>query len=289
MRVGNFYAGLIIGFREGLEAFLIVSIILRYLSNIKRTELRKHVWTGSATGIVLSVLIGLGFIVIDNALKNIETFASLWESAASLIALVLVTAFIIWIIRHGGDMSDLVKKRAALNLTAGGLFIVALVMVAREGAEMAILTFAGQYSFLSILFGILISLALTVLINFSLVKVNLKVILNITLFYLILQAGFLLGTTIHEGLSAFKEIGYLSNGNAIFIKAFDLSGTLLDNKSGAIGLPAYVLFGWYSSPEWIQFIMQYAYTFFIFGFLMFFGRRKEKLPRRISIHKPRNI
>ena len=273
--MGNFYSGLIIGFREGLEAFLIVSIILRYLTKIKRIEFRKNVWAGAAAGILLSVLIGVGFMLLSSALNNAETFASLWESGASLVALILVTTFIIWMIRQGGDMSGMVKRRAAINLTAGGLFAVALVMVAREGAEMAILTFAGQYSFLSIILGALIALALTIAINLSLVKVNLKVIFNITLFYLILQAGFLLGYAVHEGLSAFKDLGYLSDGNAILTKAFNLSGTIMDHKTGVVGLPAYVLFGWYSRPEWIQFILQYVYTIGILGLWAITGRRNK--------------
>ena len=48
--------------------------------------------------------------------------------------------------------------------------------------------------------------------------------------------------------------------------AFDLSQTPVYIKEGVIGVPLYVTIGWYSKPEWIQFIIQYVYTFAFFGF-----------------------
>ena len=153
-----------------------------------------------------------------------------------------------------------VESDTAKNLTPMGIILISSVMVAREGVEIAIFSFAGKYNFLSIFTGILISLVISVLIYFSLLKVNIKTIFNVTLIYLILQAGFLLGYGIHEGLSALKDIGYLSKDSFIFVKAFDVSNTIFYHKEGILGLPLYVLIGWYSKPEWVQFIAQYGYT-----------------------------
>ncbi|TXT16402.1 MAG: putative Membrane protein [Erysipelotrichaceae bacterium] len=91
------------------------------------------------------------------------------------------------------------------------------------------------------------------------VKINLRILFNITLVYLILQAGFLLGYAVHEGLSALKALSVISGDNFIFTKAFDLSGTVFNHKEGVLGIPLYVLFGWYSKPEWIQLILHYGY------------------------------
>jgi high-affinity iron transporter len=96
--------------------------------------------------------------------------------------------------------------------------------------------------------------------------INLKTIFNITLIYLILQAGFLLGYGIHEGLSAMTDIGYISKDNFLLIKAFNLSKTIFYHKEGLFGLPLYVLFGRHSEPEWMQFLTQYIYTIGIFVF-----------------------
>ncbi len=138
-------------------------------------------------------------------------------------------------------------------------------MVTREGAEIAIFSFAGQYTLLSIIAGVGLASVLALLIYKSLIKVNLRTLFNLTLVYLILQAGFLFGYAIHEGLSALKALNLLNPDSWLLIKAFDLSSTVLNHKEGLVGLPLFVVFGWYSKPEWIQFILlQYGYITSLF-------------------------
>ncbi len=257
----QFLPGLIMGFREGLEAFLVVAVIIQFLSKTDAAPLKKNAYQGVFFGIVLSLLLGGLLYMVSQQIDKMSEMAKLWESGASLLALILVSTFIYWMIKNGKDMVNHVHSQVSSNLTGKGIFSVALVLVIREGAEIAIFTFAGKYTLLSILVGILGALLLTILIFKSLVKVNLKVLFSITLFYLILQSGFLLGYSIHEGLSAFKSLGMISADHWIFIKAFDLSSTIFYHKEGIIGLPLYVLFGWYSKPEIIQFVTQYLFTF----------------------------
>jgi len=262
----TFIPGLIMGFREGLEAFLIISIILQYLNLIQRTELKKNVVNGAIGGVAASLLIGGVLYWISMTIQKTDEISKIWESAASLVALGLITTFIVWMIKHGQNMVGEVQDQVKRNISKAGLFSVAFIMVVREGAEIAIFTFAGQYTFVSISVGIAAAFALSILIYNALIKVNLKVLFNMTLAYLILQAGFLLGYAVHEGLSALKVLGILDGGHFIYTKAFDFSSTLLDHKQGGLGLPLYVAFGWYSRPEWIQFILQYVYTIGLFAY-----------------------
>jgi high-affinity iron transporter len=111
--------------------------------------------------------------------------------------------------------------------------------------------------------------------------VRVDLIFRITLAYLILQAGFLLGYSIHEGLSAMKGYTLLSKDSLILNKAFNLSNTIFNHKDGFLGLPLNVLLGWYSKPEWIQFIVQYTYTIGIFTF-WFFNNRKQSKEKTVS-------
>ncbi|BCG63177.1 MAG: hypothetical protein methR_P0871 [Methyloprofundus sp.] len=104
------------------------------------------------------------------------------------------------------------------------------------------------------------------LINYSLVKVNLKTIFIITLAYLIIQAGYLLGYSLHEGLSVAKSLTWITEDSLIFNQAFNFSKTIFNHKQGVLGLPLNILFGWYSKPEWLQFIVQYTYTFLMFAY-----------------------
>lgn len=271
----EFFQGLIVGFREGLEAFLIIAIIIRYLKKTQREESLRYVWLGSSLGIVLSLLLGGLLYWIFSGLDSYDNVAKLWESGASIFALVLVTTFIIWMFKHGSNMTKEIEGKLQATFSNVGIVVLTFAMVAREGVEIAIFSFAGSYSFLAIIVGLLLSLILVVLIFFSLVKVNLKLIFNITLIYLILQAGFLLGYSIHEGLSAMKSLEYINASSPVYTKLFDLSGTVLDHKEGFLGIPMYVLFGWYSKPEIIQFVIQYTYTASLFG-LWLLHLRKNK-------------
>ena len=270
----EFFPGLIIGFREGLEAFLIIAIIIRYLIKTNRRESIKYVWRGAVLGVVISLILGLVLYLISNGINQVDSVAKLWESGASIFALILVTTFIIWMIKNGSNMTKDIEDKVAITVSSTGIMLLAFGMIAREGVEIAIFTFAGSFSIWGILIGLFISLVLVILIFFSLVKVNLKVIFNITLAYLILQAGFLLGYAIHEGLSAFKDLGYLDSSSIIYTKLFDLSGTVLNHKEGFIGIPLYVGLGWYSKPEIVQFVIQYTYTISLFVFWIKSLKRK---------------
>lgn len=258
--MSHYLPGLIMGFREGLEAFLVVAIILRCLDKLGQQALRRYVVYGVAGGVTVSVLFGGTLTALEKWLGSAGIMTKVWESGASLVALCLVTTFIFWMIKHGRDMAGHVSATVGENLSPLGILLVALVMIAREGVEIAIFAFAGQYPVAPVFAGVAAALALTVLISLALVKVNLKVLFGVTLVYLIIQAGYLFGYGIHEGLSAMKDAGYIAKNSVLLTRAFDLSKTILDHKAGLAGLPLNVLLGWYSRPEWLQLIAQYGYT-----------------------------
>ncbi|MCP4295969.1 MAG: hydrogenase [Proteobacteria bacterium] len=264
------------GFREGLEAFLLIAIMLKYISKTDQSHLKNRVLQGSVAGILISLILGMLLNMVSASLGGVETLTKVWESAASFLALGLVTMFIFWMIRHGQDFANHVEGQIEKNFSSLGLFLISLVIVGREGTEIAIFSFAGKYPFDVVFIGILASLILTLLIFYSLIKVNIALLFKITLAYLILQAGYLLGYTLHEGFSAFKGYGLISGDSIIFHKAFDVSKTIISHKDGVIGIPMHVLFGWYSKPEWIQFIVQYLYTIPIF--LFWFSDTRKKVP-----------
>ncbi|BEP28313.1 FTR1 family protein [Helicovermis profundi] len=255
-----FLPGLIMGFREGLEAFLVVAVILQLLGKIEKKELKINAIYGAIIGIIGSIVFGGTLYFVTNSIDKTSEFSKLWESLSSFIALGFIVVFIYWMIKNGSQFAKHAENKILSNLSSFGVFAVVFMMVMREGLEISLFTFAGKYDLFSIILGVSISLIFTVLIFYSLIKINIKTLFSITLLYLILQAGFLLGYSVHEGLSALKSFGLLNNDNILFTKLFNLSNTALNHKTGIIGLPLYVLFGWYSKPEVIQFILQYSFT-----------------------------
>ena len=281
--MSQFFPSFIMGFREGLEAFLLIAIIIKYISSTDQPHLKINVFQGSAAGLAISLLLGLGLNAVSSGLGGVSTMTKAWESVASLIALALVTMFIFWMIRHGSDMASHVESEVKKKFSASGLFLISLVIVAREGTEISIFSFAGKYPFSFVLLGVFASLVLTTLIFYSLVKIDIGLLFKITLGYLILQAGFLLGYALHEGFSALKGYEMISSNHFVFTKAFDVSKTVFSHKDGIIGIPLHVVFGWYSKPEWLQFIVQYSYTIMIF---LFWFHDKKKHIRSQSTQVP---
>ncbi len=266
----------IMGFREGLEAFLLIAIILQYLAKTHQETLKTKVVQGTVVGLVVSVLLGLLLNQLSASLGGVGSLTKVWESIASFAALALVSVFIVWMIRHGSDMAGHMKEQVASNLSGYGIFMISLVVIAREGTEIAIFSFAGKYPVSYVMAGVVGALLLTILIFRSMVKINLSTLFKVTLAYLILQAGFLLGYAIHEGLSSLKGYEVLSSDSLLFAKAFNLSNTVFSHKDGVVGLPLHVIFGWYSKPEWIQFSIQYCYTFAMFFYwYSFIGKNRN--------------
>lgn len=259
----DFLPGFIMGIREGLEAFLIIAIMLEFLNKTDRQKDKKHVFTGLSVGILASLVFGLILFSISRLLEGNTNIAKLWEFGASFVALVLITTFIYFMLKHRHSIVSEINNKMKISFTKKAIIGLAAIMVAREGAEIVLFIFASAdqiaYGF-GALSGVVLSLLFTFLIYKSLIKVNLKAIFNITLFYLILQAGFMLGYGVHELFSYFKAESILDSSHWYYTKLFDLSGTFLNHKEKPVGIAMYALFGWYSKPEIVQFVIQYAYT-----------------------------
>ncbi len=260
----EFLPGFIMGIREGLEAFLIIAIMLEYLNKTKRTQDKKYVFQGLGYGLIVSLLFGVVLFGISSLISNGSTnIAKLWEFGASLFALVLITTFIVFMLKNKQNIVNDIKDKMSVSLSKKAIILLTVVMIAREGAEVVLFVFASveQLSyFTGAMSGILLASVVVFLIYKSLVKINLKMIFNITLVYLILQAGFMLGYSFHELFSYFKAESILDSSHWIYTKAYDLSDTFLNHKAEPVGIFLYALVGWYSKPEIFQFVIQYGYT-----------------------------
>jgi high-affinity iron transporter len=190
--------GIVVAFREGLEAFLIIALLLQYLEKTSNRHLKLPVFAGLGSSVVFTTVIGVALAYMVKGLDNVEEFSELWETVMSLLATGLITTFIIWMIQHGRAMKQHVEAKAATNLTPWGIALVAFVLVAREGLEIVLFMFAGQYAPLAIGIGLVLAVIAAVIVAFSLFKIPLTYIFQLTLIYLIFQAGALLGSGVEE-------------------------------------------------------------------------------------------
>ncbi|MDH2426486.1 iron uptake transporter permease EfeU [Sphaerisporangium sp. TRM90804] len=220
------FASYLIGLREGLEATLVVSILVAFLVKSDRRDRLPYVWGGVAAAVALSV--GFGALLTFTAARLGFQQQELFEAVASILATAFVTYMIFWMRGAARRLSGELRARLgeALNLGAPAVVVMAFLAVAREGLETALLFFAaaqGATASTAPLLGILLGLATSVVLGWALYASALRI--NLTRFFtwtglmLILVAGGILKYGVHD----LVEAGLVT---VLTTPAFDLSGAL---------------------------------------------------------------
>lgn len=265
MDFGFLTSGLLTGLREGVEAALIVSIILAYLAKTGNQRHFGRIWIGTASAIAVSVAVG---VVLFVTIGGFEAPAEqIFEGFAMLLAATVVTWMLFWMRRTSANIKGELHASVDRALVDGGIFglaVLAFTAVIREGIETALFlmgqaTAAGTQA-TSTLVGALIGLAIAVAIGWGLYRgarvINLRTFFTWTGIGLIFIAAGLLSHGVHE----FIEAGWITVGTGT---AFDISGILPhEPEAGALGVVGSILralVGYSSTPEWITFIAWLGY------------------------------
>lgn len=162
-------ATFLIGLREGLEAALVVGILVAYLRRLGRRDALPKLWAGVGLAIVLAL--GIGAVLTFGAYELTFTAQELIGGGLSLLAVAMVTWMIFWMQRAGRTMKATLEGGVDRALTAGGLWAlvaIGFVSVAREGIETTLLLWSMVQSFgdaPTAILGALLGLAAAVLIG----------------------------------------------------------------------------------------------------------------------------
>ncbi len=138
-------SALLIALREGVEASLVVGIILVYLSRTSRQHLTRFVWYGVAAAAALSLAVAI-------ALERWRISEDGFEGLMLLVAAIFVVTMIVWMNRVARHLKkDIEAKVKAYAEKAGsaagwGIFLFVFLMVLREGAELALILRAVELS-----------------------------------------------------------------------------------------------------------------------------------------------
>jgi FTR1 family protein len=138
-------AAFLIALREGVEASLVVGIILVYLARTGRSQLSRFVWAGVAVAGALSLAVAI-------ALERWQISEDGFEGLILLLAAVFVISMIIWMNRVARHLrKDIEQKIENYAVRAGsaagwGIFLFVFLMVVREGAELALILRAVELS-----------------------------------------------------------------------------------------------------------------------------------------------
>jgi high-affinity iron transporter len=193
----------LIALREGVEASLVVGIILVYLSRTGRAHLARFVWFGVAAAASLSLAIAI-------ALQNWHINEDGFEGLLMLVAAFFVITMVVWMNRVARHLKkDIEQKVEAYAARAGqaagwGIFLFVFLMVVREGAELALILRAVELSSagLQTWIGTVVGIAAAVAVGLFFFKGTLRVPLHrffaVTSGILMLVAFQLALTGMHE-------------------------------------------------------------------------------------------
>lgn len=197
-----FLAALLIGLREGLEAALIVSILIAYARKLGRDDLRRRIWFGVVAAVVLSAAIGAVFTFGRSRL----TFKAqeIIGGSMSLLAVAMITAMVVWMVNTGPKLKKTLEDgvdSAVMTGSGTALTVLAFVSVAREGIETTLILW-GWTDTATALLGALIGIGLAVILGWGLFKGILRIDLGRFFTwsgaFLLVVAGGILAYGIHD-------------------------------------------------------------------------------------------
>jgi len=264
----------LIGLREGLEAALVVVILVAFLVKTERRWALRHVWTGVAAAVALSVAIG-AVLTYGTRQLSFET-QELIGGSASILAVAFVTAMVFWMRTAARTISGELKGKLDQALSVGGwaVALVGFLGVGREGLETALFFYASVQTagagtsqpLVGFVIGIAVAIVLGVLIYRGAVRINLSKFFRYTGIALIVVAAGILSYGIHD----LQEAAFLPGLNTL---AFDVSGAIPPDSWYGTLLKGTVNFT--PNTTWLQAV---AWTLYLVVVMTFFLRPARTAP-----------
>lgn len=262
----------LIGLREGLEAALVVSILIAYTRKLGRDDILPRLWAGILAAVVLSL--GIGAFLTWSPYTLSERAEETVAGVLSLVAVGLVTWMIFWMAKHARHLRGELESNmdSALRGGAWGVVILGFVAVAREGIETALFIWAATSSgtnalldTIGALLGIGTAIGLGWMIYRGILRINLaKFFLWTGIFLIVIAAGVLL-----YAVGELQEAGILPEAEALF------SLSALIPASGILGTILSGVFNFTAEPTLLQAISWLVYLAITTVFFL-----RVALPRR---------
>jgi high-affinity iron transporter len=244
------FGSALIGVREGLEAAIVVTILVAFLVKSDRRDGLKWVWLGVGAAIVMTIAVFVAIQVGSSTISGLGAEAI--AGVASVTAVVIVTTMIIWMRKAAASMSGQLRGDMARALEAGAVAVLTLsfLAVGREGVETALFMvgFAEAktlWPLTGLIVGVLVAVALAYAMYRGALRINLAKFFKYTGAFLIVVAAGILS----YGIGALQTVGWLPG---LSNRAFDIS-SLFDWTSW-YGQVIQGVFNVTPTPTWLQLI-----------------------------------
>ena len=260
---------LLITWREGLEAGLIIAIVLSYLARIDQRRYWLHVWLG--TGVALLGSLAAGVALEATATRLSGTAQEAMEGGGMLFAVAVLTSMIFWMKRQAATIGAHLRQQVDVALRTGSalaLAALAFTAVGREGLETVLFLFAGSSTaesgstyWMGAGAGLALAVVMSSILYAGAARLPLRAFFNISgIALIVLAAGLLV-----NGLKELHEIGATPD---LGPRLWDTYNLVADNSQ--LGRFLGTILGYDSSP-FLGLVMVYAaylvftLTFFIWG------------------------
>ncbi len=248
----------LLSLREGLEAALIVGIVLGALRQVRRTDLKSAVWAGIGTASLVSVAAAGTLLALGMRLEG--RAEEIFEGITMFLAAAVLTWMIFWMSRQARAIRQRLEGDVRQAVTSGrrGLFALAFLAVVREGIELALFlvaaVFASAATAREALTGTVLGLGTAVLIGWSFfattTRLDLRRFFRVTGALLLLFAAGLVAHAVHE----FNEVGWIP---PLIEHVWDINPFLDENST--LGQMLKALFGYNGNPSLTEVLAYVAY------------------------------
>lgn len=253
--------------REGLEAILVVVIILLYLRKTNQRIYYKYVYLGIILATVASIVFAIIFSIAFGGFTG--TLEMLFEGTAFIISGIFILTLVLWVSKEGPKMRENLEGRVEDSIKTQKMFSISVttfIIIIREGLELVLLTTGarsiGSLNQFSVILGSIIGLAISILIGFlifyGIKSINLRTFFKITNIMLILFAAGLITYGVHE----FIEAGIINpiieevwNIKHILPESFPDGNPATPEFLEVIGALLKALFGYNANPALLEIII----------------------------------
>ncbi|MFH8450113.1 iron uptake transporter permease EfeU [Streptomyces fungicidicus] len=221
------FSNYLIGLREGLEAGLVVCILIAYLVKTGRRDALKPVWTG--IGVAVALALGFGCALEFGSQELTFEAQEALGGSLSILAVCLVTWMVFWMRRAARHLRAELhgKLDAALAMGTGALVVTAFLAVGREGLETALFVWASVHAagdgsprpLIGVALGLATAVLLAWLFYRGALRINLARFFTWTGGLLVVVAAGVLAYGVHD----LQEADWLPGLTNL---AFDVSGTV---------------------------------------------------------------
>jgi high-affinity iron transporter len=261
----------LLSLREGIEATLIIGILLGALRQIHRPDFIPAVWFGTISAAVISILAAV--LLTSFGMEMKDPGEAIFEGFTMILAAGLLTWMIFWMSHQAHSMKASLEADVQRALQGGkrAIFFVSFVAILREGIELALFLTASVFATSNALkttFGAILGLGTAILLGWLIfattVRLDLRRFFQVTSFMLVLFAAGLIARGVYE----FTLVGWIPS---IMDHVWDL--TSIVSAESTVGQLLGALFGYNPTPSLSEAIAYITYFAGVIIALQFAGRK----------------